>query len=449
MALLGKLPCLVCKKLWVFSPFHQPLIVFSFTLNSFRTHANLLFGLFLFIQIYCFMKEYLTIILVISGALLVLYIILRLAYKQAIVTSEPADASPEADQFYYLPGASLTITATATVSVAMDAGNIIQKASLMQCTLDTVTAVAPDTSRLIALKYNADIFSNDEVTIVTSAESLLQNVSSSVEDRLSHIIATAAGAPVEILTKSLVPELRAKSIEEEAPALLLTYETRTFTRVFTITPERSAKQEMTIEWVIPITGQSISPMLVNASFKLKNTRELSEPCYPTESYSGFYTRPLKDQTLQVLLAAPGSTAASNQFQTTPSTEFICRMPDASVLLKIPLRRAAFVKKVQAPKFSNGILIENAINKPSELEAFLSIPIDIGKALLSIPAALLQFKITQIKRNTEFEKAVTELAKAKKENATPPPPAPSPSEQPVSKPGASQINSHTKPNTSLA
>jgi hypothetical protein len=71
----------------------------------------------------------------------------------------------------------------------------------------------------------------------------------------------------------------------------------------------------------------------------------------------------------------------------------------------------FVKKTELPKFSTGLLVENYISKPSEVEAFLSIPINILKAVFSIPAQIFQFATKANITEAAYQKSIQELLAA--------------------------------------
>lgn len=354
----------------------------------------------------------------IVGGILVVYIICRILFRQKIITSKISNEDEvEGDQFYYLPATSITITATASVMVGLTEDGLIKKTKLYQLALDIETKIEPDTTNLIGLNYTEDVFSNDELSIVTTSESLLQNVSSSTEDRISQIIATVTDAPRKILDPDTLKErgfvkYREEKAEDQEEGLeVLVYEIRDYKRTFKI-PAQETENSLPFEWEIILEGKSDKPQSVNASFLLKNNLRKPALSLNDKPFDGLFSRRIKNEKWEMHLPEKHTTVEERKFETEAETSFTCAMADISTVLKIPVRRAMFVKKVQVPKFSNGLLIENSVNKPSEVEAFLSIPINIGRALFSIPAALFQFKITQIKKQTEYENALTELLKTR-------------------------------------
>jgi hypothetical protein len=71
---------------------------------------------------------------------------------------------------------------------------------------------------------------------------------------------------------------------------------------------------------------------------------------------------------------------------------------------MPITRAAFVRKVTNLTFDSGVLTEIHIEKPSEALAFMEIPLTIAKAILSVPAELIQLKINYSSRDKELHDA---------------------------------------------
>lgn len=77
------------------------------------------------------------------------------------------------------------------------------------------------------------------------------------------------------------------------------------------------------------------------------------------------------------------------------------LPNQAEVMSLPVTRAAFVKKVTTLGFDHGILTDVHISKPSEVLGFLEIPFGIAKAIVSIPAELVQLRIDTTKSNTEL------------------------------------------------
>jgi hypothetical protein len=332
---------------------------------------------------------------------------LWLKHKQKTKTEQKSnqrDQSPIlADSYYFLPTASLTIKATATVVVNIvnfDDGTSSNGAKLTSLQLENTVNIEPDTNQLLTLQYNSFSFANDEIKLTTNNSGLLETISSTAEDRISSIIAEVSEAPKKILSAQKL-ELAVEAEPAKKTAINTTTQTTTYLKAFTILSEELQNGQFSRDWFINIDGSFQSDLSVDASFNV------SLPAKRTKSLDGYFeiegvlTRPLQKIKLSVTNVSLNSSIP---------IEYNILMPDPSMLIQVPIKRSLFVKKINLPKFSNGLLIENNINKPSEVEAAVSIPINILKAIFSIPAQLLSFKIAHVQQQTAFETASQNLAK---------------------------------------
>jgi hypothetical protein len=86
------------------------------------------------------------------------------------------------------------------------------------------------------------------------------------------------------------------------------------------------------------------------------------------------------------------------------------VPNSAPIFLFNITRPAFVKYTQTIEFDNGMLKSATIKKPSEAVGFLSIPINIAKAVVSIPSALFKFQIENSKNELTSQKEVLEAQK---------------------------------------
>jgi hypothetical protein len=103
--------------------------------------------------------------------------------------------------------------------------------------------------------------------------------------------------------------------------------------------------------------------------------------------NSIYYRPLKPCKIRVAYA-------NNYF------ENIIYLPNKSPAIAIDITRPAFVKQVNKLAFTNGVLTEVYLNKPSEVLAGLKIPGDIINAIVG-SALPLQVQVTLDKATTEL------------------------------------------------
>lgn len=342
------------------------------------------------------------IFLIILGLLLVLVIVVYIiVFSKTILRSEIPSfkGDIEADHYYYLPEAQMSLAVTAVIKVERSiTDKTIINHQLMQFNFNPVVTVKPDRGSLVALQYKGNWFSNDDLHITTSTEALLDNVSAISEDRIGPIVAQITNTIVGDSSKRF---LEAAFVEKEPTQKSIT-EILEITRIFTITADELAGAEISKSWLVPLTGEHTGDTIVaDASFTLINADSSGlKPVTAGMMYDGLLSRPLIAQ--KWTLKTKDADVIS----------FVCMVPDTGSLLKIPVRRSYFIKKQQLPKFQQGLLVENSINKPSEIEGLISIPLNIAKAIFSIPAQLLQFKISHINQQTEYEKSLAALQKAR-------------------------------------
>ncbi|MBO9563710.1 MAG: hypothetical protein J7621_13090, partial [Niastella sp.] len=349
------------------------------------------------------------IVLIILGGLYVLVIAAYIiAFKTAIFISRfvKRPVAAEADQYYYLPRAYMKLTATAKVQVeqSIEDKSIIGSPKLLELRFTPAVQFRPDPEAMIALSYKGNWFSNDEIQIV-SADAMLENIKAVTEDRLSSIVAQITQAPAQQAAVGFAAK-RAITLTAAIKTQTVIIEA---TREFSIDSEEIESGTIDRIWQIPLEGiHTGTTIRADASFKLTTIQVLASTDWGNLTVEGLFTRPLVAQEWKLDNA------------NTDNAAFVCMVPDTGSLIKVPVRRSYFVKKQQLPIFRQGILIENSISKPSEAEGLISIPINLLKALMTIPAQLLQFKITRVTQETEHEKALAELAKAKAGNTQSPP-----------------------------
>lgn len=349
-------------------------------------------------------SNFITIILTLLSLAVIIYIIGRVLAGAKIITSQivkdPEEV--EADQLYSLPAHALTLKATAWVAVSRSvATQQIRHAAVQQLSIDPLIRIEPDTKVLVTIKYTNDWFSNDQLRLTTSPTSLLENITVETEDRIGAIIAQIVNAPADA-TGSQVQAMNI--IEQVAPPQdeLLTTEIIQFSNILEISTDAAKANPVPVPWTILIADiPSGKPYVLDAGFSLEKAIAADPLTLEKQSFEGLFTRRLIQQTWTIQM--PGLQQ---------KISFSGLVPDPASLIKVPVKRPYFIKKTQLPKMANGLLVENFINKTSEVEALVSIPLRIAKAILSVPAQLLQFKIIQQKQQSASEQSLLELLQAK-------------------------------------
>ena len=99
----------------------------------------------------------------------------------------------------------------------------------------------------------------------------------------------------------------------------------------------------------------------------------------------------------------------------PVAEFVnavlISLPNGAPRERVTMPVDAAVTTKQDIKFVNGMLIEQDVNRPSSLVGGLNVPVNFLKAIVGIPSALFQFKVTSTNDETELVKAQTERVSA--------------------------------------
>jgi hypothetical protein len=342
-------------------------------------------------------------IIVVFIVVLLIYLIASIGQDKNVITSSAVEKSKSpavAEQIYYLPTASVLITATAKVSIMADSTGEIQEAQLQSMKLEHTVNYEADTSQLYKLNYQPSVFANDEIRINTNSSGLLENVFASTEDTIGNIVATLSEAPKNILHCAWMPE-----VAEAVPPEHITIQIKEYTNTFTIRSNQWSTGEIVLPWIIYTDGMQTKPVSVDATCTLTFPAITIQHLDAGSTVQGLLTRPLKKVVI---------TADANIRQSRKSIvgTYEISIPDSEILLNVPVRRTAFVKKIHTPKFQQGFLTENFINKPSEAEGAISIPINILKAIFSIPAQLLSFRIFHHQQETALLKAKLELEKAR-------------------------------------
>lgn len=85
------------------------------------------------------------------------------------------------------------------------------------------------------------------------------------------------------------------------------------------------------------------------------------------------------------------------------------MPNVGPILSIGVERAMFATRDTDLNFQDGVLTDVKIKKGSELVGFISIPLAVAKAIVSVPAEIIQVRIADIGNQTALLNAQGQLA----------------------------------------
>ena len=286
--------------------------------------------------------------------------------------------------YYYLPESLVKITSTIKVKIYYDeTGNTLTDSNrIEEQSFSVKTETIADERELLVLKYKSNIFMSDELKYEVNNKGLLGSVTVTTDDKTAAIINTII-SPFAKVSKRELYETRGFGTR---------YIIKEYTSNFSIRVSDIIGQEKLVDWQVPLfyKGEKGKNKSINASFKIKiagnrcnKTDIKSISNTKNDHIDGILTRPLRNADLQV------STDLVTGRQETCS--FWITIVDPNILINIPIKRTVFAKRENKIILEDGIIKSIEITNPSSFLGFVSIPIDIAKAIISIPGQLLTFK----------------------------------------------------------
>eukprot|EP01156_Anaeramoeba_ignava_P011256 Anaeramoba_ignava/a482504_22.p1 GENE.a482504_22~~a482504_22.p1 ORF type:complete len:320 (+),score=60.61 a482504_22:1682-2641(+) len=243
------------------------------------------------------------------------------------------------------------------------------------------TTLVPDTCLYFNYNYQKSILSDDEIECQVDSKGFLKKISVTTEDKTDDIILKLP----ELLKESMELYVGAtKDKEEENEQDIIVYEN-------TFDPfEKNMLQQ--INENIKFFDSSLEINLpLNAQVETQNI----------SSCEGIFYRALLPYELEI--------------KTKNSTvKKIIYLPNNSPLMIMEINREVFVKKITNLEFENGVLTKVEIKKPSSLVEIVSLPVNILKAIVGIPAELIQLKINTSSKEKELSEKLKEEIEAKKQ-----------------------------------
>lgn len=338
---------------------------------------------------------------------LVVYVVGSIFEGSALVKSFPKSKKEEfkkADLVYYLPIATLQVAATAKVLIKKEIASSKVIPVLIDLTIQTTVQNVPDTANPFALQYQGSGFSSDIFKVNVNSMGLIEGINVTAEDRIDDIITAISDAPKTIFSKDNL-------VQAAAPEDGFTTEIKEVSTTFHISSYELSSTKADCLWKIPIDGGESC----NASFFLKfvsSPLDVGQKVADIkDEIEGIFIRPINRIRVYVYFDKGKRDNATTNFEDgILKGELV--IPDNDSFIPIRIERSSFVKKTYVMKVSNGLLTENSIEKPSQVEGFISIPIKVAQAIMSIPAQLIQFRIVNIKNETSLETTQQNLDKAK-------------------------------------
>jgi len=312
--------------------------------------------------------------------------------------------------YYYLPESLIKITSTVKVEVLYNASDstLTDTNRIIEQKFVITTENIADTRELLVLNYKPNVLMSDYLKFQVSDKGLLESTTVKTDDRTAAIIAKLANAPEQIL------RIDVNAVRGSNKFVKI----KEFSLDFVVKASDIFGKEKTIDWPILLANEFIEDeyKTLKGSFQLKilnqekELRDIKSITNNSNDYvDGVLTRPILNTTLQI-----SSNSVTGHLQ---NLEMLIGIVDHNRLINIPIKRTAFVKRENEVIIVEGLVKSNEITNPSSVEGFISIPIDVAKAIVSIPGQLVTFKYDNTNRKKELEAAKllleTELLKNEK------------------------------------
>jgi hypothetical protein len=360
-------------------------------------------------------------------------------------------------------GPVLTSTKSSVVTSPQESGRIgyyLPKAILhLQCKpkdtkyeLSCVPEIVPDQNQFYLLKYHPSSAADDIVNIGLQKDGLLTSVSTTTSDKWVEIVQKLAQIPKEVVKAMAVPgkvlkpgtELEVVVDVHIDPDIFLYDDANSLTErkkllksleydygiKLTLKPlltrsaaynqgkiEPSAQDGIYYRLPIPYTLEVTMDVITEAAAAKGGGSSVSTPGVkvtksPPGTKPGPKPKAATGQPAKATAKSESPTAKQpteeeqdQQSKKLHKTKYclnrILYLPNGGPILSLDVLRAALVEKKNEITLENGMLTSAKQTKPSEILAGLNIPLEIIKALVSLPTDLIQLKINYSKADQAY------------------------------------------------
>lgn len=251
------------------------------------------------------------------------------------------------------------------------------------------TTLVPNKSEKFLLQYHPSIMARDEMNVKVGSDGLLTKVKMTADDKTDEVIIKLVDVATQLSKSMLLGEAAAKG---DGGTIIYDATFNPLTQSGQITQELAARfPEAKLSVAVEEIGNA--GKAYQAAFHQRQTSE--------RAFSGVAFHPTIPYTL---ICKAGGKVVNRE---------LMLLPDPDEIHTLPVRRSAFVEKVNDLNFDHGMLTEVTVTKPSEALAFMEIPLAMAKAITDIPANLFQVKIDQTKNATSIAEQQQKLFDAQK------------------------------------
>jgi len=162
----------------------------------------------------------------------------------------------------------------------------------------------------------------------------------------------------------------------------------------------SNKQDTKEEIITKIIGIKNLKGQIKLSFNIPMEPSLSNDVSEEDSdgsiYQGILTRPITHNELNIKFINP-----ENSEDILVSKEFV-EMINTHIDIAIPVRRSALTHRRTIVTLQDGIVKDYKVDKESSIKEAVAIPINLAKAVVSIPSEIFQFKYNKLTHQVNIE-----------------------------------------------
>jgi hypothetical protein len=300
---------------------------------------------------------------------------------------------------YYLPETLIQIKVNAKVLISSDKSLSTVTSQLIGQEFEVSTLIQADTSQAFVLQHVPNPFSINEYFLTTNEKGLLENMNATSDSQTPEIFSFFSKVGTQASDAKSAKSSRAFA----QAALTEKIEIRNYERIFHVRVEELLNVPPTKrEWKIQDTlkGSNILFPEVEAGFKVElekkvEPKNLANIEKMSKNYPGLVFR------IRALLEIKiESLKLDNTLQ---KLALNCIHPGYCYI--VPVRSTPFVKRTHELSMVNGELVSHKLTIPSSVEGFISIPINLAKAIVSIPAQLLSLKVDFTSKKKELEELI--------------------------------------------
>lgn len=309
--------------------------------------------------------------------------------KPAVFRSEKIRTDVKAGHLYALPKGYVRMTIERKKNMVNDAFALV------------VTPAEPlliaDPKYTFRLQYDVDPLSSEKVKIETDSMGLLKKIDvtstdplpAAVHDLAKFIVSASTGVftPAQLSVQSM----QSQDENSEAPKL--------FKVDAVFDPSKDKLKDLTDhlgKYGVTLTAERVGSKVNGNGYNVDCTKFV---CYR-------FLLPWK-------ISVTDNVAHMK-------TDVVVLLPNEAPIAGIDVQRLSLVENKTILEFNKGILTSSIYDNPSTVTSVLQLPINMLKAIVSIPAALFQFTLksqtdtAELKANADLIKLQTDLLKAKLE-----------------------------------